>query len=148
MWNVRVGPRLAQAGAAVAMLLSSLGSAWAVGGTISGTYQDQVNITTNKKDVDLLFKFDDAAVLVNTVSCTIEATTPPFEVQLAQKAAAGVLVFIPVSFSGQTASKNVFTAFANNLGYGIQKGGRAEMKVRWPANGSYSVICSIIGKKI
>ena len=148
MWSFKLRPCLAQAGAVVAVVVCSFSTAWAIGGVIGGTYQDQVNLTSNKKDVLLKFKTNTAAVVVNAVTCQIQSSSgPPYEVSLSQLNAAGVLVFIPVVFSGQTSTKNVFTAFANDLNYGISGGGHAEILVRWGAAGNYDVICSIVGKR-
>ena len=147
MLNGNVKSRLVMAAAAAAMVLSA-SSAWAIGGVIGGTYQDQVNLTSNKKDVLLSFKTNTAVVVVDTVTCQIQTSTPPpYEISLSQLNANGVLVFIPLVFSGQTSSKNVFTAFANNLNYGISGGGKAEVLVRFAAAGNYNVICSIVGKR-
>ena len=49
MLNGNVKSRLVMAAAAAAMVLSA-SSAWAIGGVIGGTYQDQVNLTSNEKD--------------------------------------------------------------------------------------------------
>jgi hypothetical protein len=148
MWKAKVGPRLAQAGAAAAMLLCSIGAAWGIGGTIGGTYQDQVALTSTKKDMVLKFKFSNASPLVVTaVTCQIQSSTPPpYEVSLSQSNPAGVLIFLPVVFVGQTSSKNVYSAFATGLGYGVSKGERPEVLIRWAANGAYDAVCSLVGK--
>ena len=152
--SLRFSWRVTLAIAAVAALAAERP---AEAGFYKSIYQDQKQaaVGSTKSNITLMFPTPRStplfpatknAVIIETVSCTIQATEPPWKVQITESSGSAIEHTLPVQFTGQSASANVFTVYATNVHLGTNSQEHPMISVFWRDIGlGKSVDCGFTG---
>lgn len=139
--------------AGIAILAAVVGTTAGFAAVIGTVYQDMATGDTGTNSSSAAAKFKAASatqsLVIETVSCRIQATDPPFDVSLTSFNATQTYtddLYLPVQFVGQSGSHNFYTVHSTNVHYGVAKGFKPMVRALFGTIGTVRWIrCTITG---